>query len=122
MSLARSDYELTQLPEWVGLANFQRLQTDRIFWQCLKNTFIYIIGVVPGWGFAPLGLAILVERKLRGISWFPLLYYSPVLVSMVVAGIACKALLASNGLINQWLKQLGFDLVIPWLTSPELAI
>jgi len=122
LSFARYDYDITKLPEWVGLANFQRLQTDRVFWQCLKNTFIYLIGVVPVLVFAPLGLAILVDRKLRGINWFRLLYYSPVLVSMVVAGIAWKALFASNGIINQWLKQLNFDLVIPWLTSPELAI
>jgi len=122
LSFSQYNYDITILPEWVGLANFQRLRTDELFWQCLRNTFIYLIGVVPVLVFAPLGLAILVDRKLRGINWFRLLYYTPVLVSMVVAGIAWKALYASNGLINQWLKQLGFDVVIPWLTSPQLTL
>jgi putative chitobiose transport system permease protein len=77
--------------------------------------------VVPILVVAPLGLAILVNQKLRGIRWFRVAYYTPVIISMVVAGIAWKWLYADNGLLNQMLKVLGIS-SIPWLTDPNLSI
>lgn len=122
LSFTRYEYDLTQAPQWVGLANFKRLWADEVFWQTLRNTLLYLIGVVPILAITPLGLAILVNRKLRGINWFRTSFYTPVVISMVVAGIAWKALYSSNGLFNQFLKQMGFASGIPWLTSPQLAI
>ena len=122
LSFTRYEYDLTQTPQWVGLANFRRLWADPVFWLTLKNTLLYLIGVVPVLVFVPLALAILVNRQLRGINWFRMSFYTPVVISMVVAGIAWKALYADNGLINQWLKQFGLSTGIPWLTSPNLAI
>ncbi|HEY9596175.1 MAG TPA: sugar ABC transporter permease [Cyanophyceae cyanobacterium] len=112
LSFTSYEYGLTPKPEWVGFANFKRLWTDPIFWRTLGNTLLYLLGVVP----------ILVNQKLRGISWFRASFYTPVVISMVVAGIAWKWLYAENGLFNQFLKQLGFETGIPWLTSPDWAI
>jgi putative chitobiose transport system permease protein len=57
------------------------------------------------------------------MHWFRAAYYTPVVISMVVAGIAWKWLYAQNGLLNQLLKQLGILASgIPWLTSPQFAI
>lgn len=124
LSFTRYESDITELPQWVGFANFRRLWTDVVFWQTLWNTVLYLIGVVPILVLAPLALAILVNRKLRGIHWFRAAYYTPVVISMVVAGIAWKWLYAENGLLNQLLKQLGISATsgIPWLTSPRLAI
>jgi putative chitobiose transport system permease protein len=122
LSFAEYEYDLTQIPQWVGLANFQRLIGDRIFWQTIINTLLYIIGVVPILVIVPLILAIVVNQKLKGIYWFRTAYYTPVVISMVVAGIAWKALYINNGIINQFLQQLGFKNGIPWLTSPQLAL
>jgi putative chitobiose transport system permease protein len=122
LSFAKYEYDLTQMPQWVGLANFQRLLGDRIFWQTIINTLLYIMGVVPILVIVPLILAIVVNRKLKGIYWFRTAYYTPVVISMVVAGIAWKALYTNNGIINQFLQQLGLKNGIPWLTSPKLAL
>ena len=122
LSFTRYEYDLTQTPQWVGLANFRRLWADPVFWLTLKNTLLYLVGVVPVLVLVPLALAILVNRQLRGINWFRMSFYTPVVISMVVAGIAWKAFYADNGLINQWLKQLGLSAGVPWLTSPNLAI
>lgn len=122
LSFTQYDYDLTQLPRWVGLANFQRLASDRVFWQTIGNTLLYLVGVVPVLVIVPLILAIVVNQKLRGIYWFRTAFYTPVVVSMVVAGIAWKALYTNNGILNQFLQQLGFSEGIPWLTSPQLAI
>ena len=119
--LSFTQYDLLSAPRWIGWANFQRLWGDEVFWQTLRNTLLYLVCVVPVLVFAPLGLAILVNQKLRGIRWFRVAYYTPVIISMVVAGIAWKWLYADNGLLNQFLRLLGIPSV-PWLTSPDLAI
>lgn len=123
LSFTRYDYDLTQAPQWVGLENFQRLVQDEVFWQTLGHTVLYLAIVVPVLTFVPLVLAILVNQKLAGIRWFRAAYYVPVVVSMVVAGIAWQWLYAENGLLNQVLTGLGLsESGIPWLTSPQLAL
>lgn len=104
----------------IGFDNFWRLWKDAVFWKTLENTILYLIGVVPILVIAPLILAILVNQKLQGMNWFRTAYYTPVVISMIVAGIAWKWLYAENGLLNQFFKTLGiFPEGIPWLTSPE---
>ncbi|ABA24235.1 carbohydrate ABC transporter membrane protein 1, CUT1 family [Trichormus variabilis ATCC 29413] len=117
--LSFTSYEdLSQPPQWIGIKNFLRLWKDAVFWKTLENTFLYLVAVVPILVIAPLGLAILVNQKLRGINWFRAAYYTPVVISMVVAGIAWKWLYAENGLLNQLLKTIGlFPEGIPWLTT-----
>ncbi|MFW6358452.1 MAG: carbohydrate ABC transporter permease [Chroococcales cyanobacterium] len=122
LSFTRYEYDITQMPQWVGLANFKQLWQDEVFWQTLRNTLLYLLGVVPVLVIVPLVLAILVNQKLRGIHWFRVSFYTPVVVSMVVAGIAWKAIYSSNGLLNQFFQQLGLKEGIPWLTSPSLAL
>jgi putative chitobiose transport system permease protein len=122
LSFTQYEYDLTQTPQWVGLANFRRLWSDAVFWKTMGNTLLYLLGVVPILVVAPLGLALLVNQKLRGINWFRASFYTPVVISMVVAGIAWRWLYAENGLFNQLLSQLGFKDGIPWLTSPNWAI
>lgn len=121
LSFTQYEYDLTLPPTWVGLSNFQRLWSDAIFWQTFRNTLLYLVGVVPVLVMLPLALAILVNQKLRGIHWFRVAYYVPVVISMVVAGIAWKWLYADTGLLNQLLKVVNLP-PIPWLTSPAWAI
>lgn len=121
LSFTRYEYDLTQLPQWVGFTNFRRLWQDAIFWQTLRQTLLYLLCVVPLLVTLPLVLAILVNRKLRGIAGFRAAYYTPVIVSMVVAGLAWKYLYGETGLFNQILQVLGLP-GVPWLTSPQLAL
>ncbi len=123
------NYDLLQSPTWIGLQNFQQLWNDITFWKTLQNTLLYILIVVPVLAIAPLGLAILVNQKLKGIYWFRAIYYIPVIISMVVAGIAWKWLYSETGFLNQSIQYiLSFILPesaippIPWLTSPNLAL
>jgi putative chitobiose transport system permease protein len=123
LSFTHYEYDITQPPQWIGLENFQRLLKDNVFWKTLRNTFVYLIGVVPILVTAPLGLAILVNRALPGIRWFRAAYYTPVVISMVVAGIAWRWLYAETGLFNQLLAWLHLSKDgLPWLTSPQFAL
>ena len=119
--LSFTEYDLLSAPEWVGLKNFRILMRDELFWRSFWNTLIYLVGVVPPLVFLPLGLAILVNQKLKGIQWFRVMFYTPVVISMVVAGIAWKWLYDSNGLLNQGLKAIGWA-AVGWRTDPKIAL
>lgn len=121
LSFTSYEYDLTQSPQWVGLKNFERLQADPLFWQPLKNTLVYLTVAVPILVIVPLALAIIVNQKLRGMHWFRAAYYTPVIVSTVVAGLAWKWLYSETGLLNQFAQIFSIS-PIPWLASPRFAI
>ncbi len=108
-------------PQWVGFANYIKLFNAPVFWKTLINTFIYLIGVVPALVILPLAIAIIVNRKLAGIGIFRTAIYVPVVVSIVVAGIAWKWVYADNGILNYFLGFLSLD-KIGWLTDPHFAL
>ncbi|MDP9313034.1 MAG: sugar ABC transporter permease [Chloroflexota bacterium] len=117
-----TDWSLLSSPRWVGLANYERLFTDRLFSVTVKNTFIYAIGSVSLGIVAGFLLALLLNQKVWGMSLFRTIFYLP----SVVAGIA-TALLWVNifhpdfGLINYTLGQFGIQ-GPGWLQSPTWAM
>ncbi|MCY4173034.1 MAG: sugar ABC transporter permease [Cyanobacteria bacterium MAG CAR3_bin_5] len=122
MIFTRSGLDVSEPLTWVGLSNVRRLLADAAFRQVLATTVLYLVGVVPPIVAGSLGLAILVNRKLPGIRLLRAAYYTPVLVSIVVAAIAFRWLYGENGLLNGLLVTwLGTD-PIGFLTDPRLAL
>ncbi len=123
MSFTRSGLDMGEPLAWVGLSNLQRLWADATFMRVLGTTMLYLVGVVPPIVVSSLGLAILVNRQLPGIRLLRAAYYTPVLVSIVVAAIAFRWLYGENGLLNGLLSTwLGADTPIGFLTDPRLAL
>ncbi|HKL13266.1 MAG TPA: sugar ABC transporter permease [Halanaerobiales bacterium] len=121
--LSFTNYNMIQEASYVGNQNYQDLLNDPLFWKTLKNSFIYLIGVVPLLVILPIFIAILVNRKLKGIKWFRAAYYIPVVTSMVVVGIMWKWLYRGNGLLNYLLQTIGLiNEPISWLTSTDYAL
>jgi putative chitobiose transport system permease protein len=121
--LSFTDYNMITEANFTGLENYRNLFNDPLFWKTLKNSFIYLIGVVPILVVAPIFLAILVNHKLAGIKWFRAAYYIPVVTSMVVVGIMWKWLYQGNGILNYILQTLGIiNNQINWLTDPQIAL
>jgi putative chitobiose transport system permease protein len=124
ISFSQSGLDVSEPLRFVGLANIRRLLADPMFFRVLGTTLLYLVGVVPPVVLGSLGLAVLVNRQLPGIHWFRAAFYTPVLVSIVVAAIAFRWLYAETGLINGWLSALlpaGFQ-PIGFLTNPLLAL
>ena len=124
ISFTQTGLDVTEPLEFIGLTNFQRLLGDPMFYQVLGTTLIYLFGVVPPIVIGALTLAVLVNRILPGVHILRAAFYTPVLVSIVVAAIAFRWLYAENGLINGWLGALfgqGF-IPIDFLTNPFLAL
>ena len=124
MSFTQSGLDVSEPLQFVGLANIRRLLSDPMFFKVLGTTLLYLVGVVPPVVLGSLALAVLVNRQLPGTHWFRAAFYTPVLVSIVVAAIAFRWLYAETGLINGWLSALipgGFK-PIGFLTNPLLAL
>jgi putative chitobiose transport system permease protein len=117
-----TDYSIVTPPVWVGLRNFQQLWHDDVFWQALKNSFIYLL-VTPTLIFLCIILAIIVNRKLPGINAFRALYYIPVISGSVAVGISWRLMLDTNGLLNALLLSIGFiKEPVQWLAEPAYSL
>jgi putative chitobiose transport system permease protein len=124
MSFSQSGLDVSEPLRFVGLANLRRLANDPMFFRVLGTTFLYLVGVVPPIVLGSLALAVLVNRQLPGIHLFRGAFYTPVLVSIVVAAIAFRWLYAENGLLNGWLSALLGERFNPigFLSDPRLAL
>ena len=124
MSFSSTGLDVSEPLQFVGLANLRRLITDPMVRRVLFTTFVYLIGVVPPIVLGSLALAVLVDQRLPGRDLLRGAFYTPVLVSIVVAAIAFRWLYAETGLINGWLSSLLGPAFTPigFLTSPLLAL
>ncbi|MEU8706396.1 sugar ABC transporter permease [Streptomyces sp. NPDC048565] len=96
---------------FVGLDNFRELLHDEMFWIGLRNSALYVLGVVPALVLLPLLLAMLVQRHIPGISFFRSAFYTPVVASIVVVGLIWVWMLDDRGLINSLLEAVGIGRV-----------
>ncbi|WP_353291177.1 sugar ABC transporter permease [Synechococcus sp. M16CYN] len=124
MSVNATGLDVSEPFQFIGLAHFQRLLVDPMARQVTLTTFIYLLGVVPLTIVGSLALAVLVNQRLPGKSFLRGVFYTPVLVSVVVAAIAFRWLYAENGLINGLLSVLLGEAFSPigFLTVPQLAL
>ena len=107
---------------FVGTRNFERLFASAEFWQVLRNTFVFSIGTVALIVVISMALAMLLDVKLRGISFFRALFFVPHLTPMVaIASLWMFMYDPQSGVINQVLGFVG----IPgpaWLQSTTWAM
>lgn len=107
---------------FVGFKNYERMFSDSLFLKSLRVTIIYVLGFVVGVFVASLGLALLVQRKIRFIGVFRTLFFLPYAVSLVVIGLAWQFMLIDErGIVNRILHSLHLG-SHSWLGSPDLAL
>lgn len=112
-------------PRLVGLDNFVRAFTqDPVFLRSVLNTFLFAIVVVPVQAGLGLLLAVLVNQKLRGVTFFRIVYFIPVVTSIVVVSILWKFMYQPSGLINSFIDTvtLGALQGADWLNNPSTAL
>lgn len=110
-------------PQWQGLANYRELMSSEIFWRVLKNTVLFSVTYVPGVMVCGLLLAILVNTKLKGITFFRGLYYLPVITSTVAIGVVWSWILSPRfGALPRILNNLGVMNVPSFLGDSRYAL
>ena len=104
------EWNLIRSAEFIGLDNFRELWHDDDAWRALRNTIYYLVGYLPLVVVGGLALAVLVNRKLRGVNLFRGLYFLPVVTSWVVVSLLWRWLLnPTDGIVNWLLGRVGID-------------
>lgn len=115
---------LSPLPtRWVGFENYIDVLTSSDFWAALKNNFVFSVVTVPLQTGLALALAVLVNQKLRGSTFFRTTYFIPITFSLSAASIIWSVLLNPSGLFNTVLEIVTFGQFTPdWLNDPRYTM
>ncbi|TCC17329.1 carbohydrate ABC transporter permease [Kribbella speibonae] len=108
---------------FVGLKNFETLLHDEQLRWALLNSVIYMVVCLPFLTILPLLLAVLVEKKLPGITFFRTAFYTPVVASAVVVALIWQWILDDRGLVNGLAEKLGvISGPLPFLSDQWLLL
>ncbi|TKR24085.1 sugar ABC transporter permease [Cellulomonas hominis] len=121
VGLSFFDYDISGSLEWEGLANFERMVGDPVFWQALRVTVLYTLLAVPLSLGMSLVMALAVRRRFRGVGFFRSVFFLPVITSLVLAGTVFVWVFSTDGpvsTISQWLGGSGQS----WLSSSLLVV
>jgi multiple sugar transport system permease protein len=113
-----SQWDIVTPPRWAWIENYVHLWQSDIFWQVFGNTLYFVVLAVPLSVACSLALALLVNTRLRGIT-----YFLPVVSSMIAVALVWSWIFnADYGLLN-YLLRLLFGVRGPaWLDSTSWAL
>jgi ABC-type sugar transport system permease subunit len=121
--MAFTNWNVFGKADFVGLANFTRLIGDGSFRTSVVNTLYYSVMHIPLTIVVSLGLALLLNNKLRGVAFFRTAAFFPYITSIVAIAVVWNLLFSPQyGPINEFLKFIGIQHPPGWLTSPEWAM
>ncbi|MBS1708460.1 MAG: sugar ABC transporter permease [Armatimonadetes bacterium] len=121
------DYSVLKTPIFTGLDNYTKLFSDEVFWQSLGNTLYFAFISVPLGTLASLGLAMLLNSKVRGQAWYRTIFFLPSLIPAVpIAMLGLWLFNGEHGIINHLLRSMHvFDILgmkePNWLGDPIFA-
>jgi len=117
-----SNGTLAKPADFIGLENYAYLINDEIFWKVLKNNMIYSMCTVPISIAMALGMALLVNRKLKGQGLVRMSFFTPTVLPMIaVANIWLFFYTPEYGLFDQIFAFFGGD-SHNWLGNPSTAL
>ena len=128
LALSFYDWNLLSPPEFVGFENYSQLLTnDRVFRKVLFNTFYFIVTIVPlQLGFGLL-LAVALNQGLRGLEIYRLIYFMPVVTTIVAAALVFQWFFNRDfGILAAAIWEFGATTGLPiqppdWLNDPDWA-
>jgi ABC-type sugar transport system permease subunit len=110
-------------PQFIGLGNFTEMASDPTFLGALRNTVIWLLlfgGLSIIGGF---GMALLLQRDRRGVTFYRAALFTPVVFSLVVTALVWRVFYQPDGLADNFLHAVGLDnLIRPWLADPDTAL
>ncbi len=115
-------WDLLRPPRFIGLENYANALADASFRAAVGHTIVFIIGYLPLVYVGGLGLALLLNQRLRGSAFFRSVYFLPVVTSWVVVALMWRWLLnPQSGIVNSALALVG--LAGPgWWADPAWAM
>ena len=122
LGLTLYEWDLLTSPQFVGLGNFQRLIHDRNFWTALAHTLYFIVGYIPLVMIISLGVAVVLNQKLKGVILFRTALFIPVVSAWVAVALLWKWIFNPKfGIVNYLLGLIGIQ-GPAWLFDPQWAM
>jgi multiple sugar transport system permease protein len=116
------EWDLLTDPEWVGFGNYRDMWEDKLFWKSLRVTFYFLFVSVPLFQLISFGVALLLNVRVRGMSFFRTAYYLPTIVPLVASSVLWAWVFNSEfGLLNAALRKFGISKIL-WLQDPTWAM
>lgn len=113
-----TNYSVLRPPSYVGFSNYQELAGDEVFRKSMGNTLLYAIGAVPLSAVVAIGLAMLLNLKVKGMAFYRTMFFLPSLVPQIALGTLFLWVFNSDyGLLNNLFKYAGITLP-NWLGDP----
>ncbi len=107
--------------EFIGLRNYVNLWNSDSFWESFWVTIRFAALVVSLEMFLGVGLALLLDRQLRGMAVLRTIFILPMMIAPIVVGLMWRYMYHPQvGVFNRWLNDLGFD-TIPFLGDSSWA-
>ena len=119
--LSFTSWDLLTPPRWIGLANYTALLSDPNFLSSLSITLRYTFEAVVPLILISLGLALLLNQRVRLSGLYQVIYFVPVVIPAVVAAIIWGLLFRPSGVVNNAVGVVGVA-PLPWLASAEYAL
>lgn len=113
---------LVQTDNFIGFDNYRFLFSDFRFQSDLRNTLVFTFLFIAATMMIGLFLALMIDRKVRGESFFRNVFIFPMAVSFIVTGVIWQWLLNPTTGFNLILRNIGFDSVPKWYTSTEIYL
>ncbi|MCA1033549.1 MULTISPECIES: carbohydrate ABC transporter permease [Bacillus] len=110
--------------KFVGLDNFVQLFQDSLFWNSVKNNIYVVLASVFGQVPIALFIALLLNRKIKGLKIFRTIGFLPVVLSTVVISLTWSLIFNSEqGLINELFRAVGLDFMAQnWLGDTKFSM
>jgi len=122
LGVSLTEWNLLRPPVFVGIENYANVLTDPKFHKALTNTLYYMVGYLPLVLIGALTIAVLLNSRLKGSTFFRGIYFLPVVTSWVVVALLWKWLLSpEGGIVNFLLGLVGID-GPGWWTDPNWAM
>jgi multiple sugar transport system permease protein len=117
LGLSLFDWDLINPPHWAGVENYVQLFENKDYIEAFVNTLKFSALYVPGVVILSLLVAILLNRKIRGVSFFRTVYFLPTVTSAVATALVWNMIYGKEtGILNFVLERLGFAPVC-WLCT-----
>jgi raffinose/stachyose/melibiose transport system permease protein len=114
---------LGPLERFIGIDNYVRALNDPVFLRAIGNNFTILGLSILIQGPLAVGVALLLNRRLRGRGIIRALIFVPYVLAEVIAGLSWKLILSPRGGINAFLENIGLgELAQPWLANPDIAL
>jgi multiple sugar transport system permease protein len=118
--LSFTNYDLIDMPAFVGLKNYAAMFQDPNWRDAVGVTFRYVFLSVPLKLTFALLLAMLLKQGLKGLGLFRAIYYIPSLLgSSVAIALLWRRIFAGDGIVNQVLGIVGIHTSFSWISSPD---